>query len=69
MKLLKFGRNQSNEAREREIDEVLASPAWQAMRMAADKTNVETRADPRAGWRGHPAVHRLGCQPHDRRRA
>ncbi|KVR43361.1 hypothetical protein WK18_18140 [Burkholderia ubonensis] len=45
MKLLKFGRNQSNEAREREIDEVLASPAWQAMRMAADKTNVETRAE------------------------
>lgn len=45
MKLLKFGRNLSNEAREREIDEVLASPAWQAMRSAADKTNVETRAE------------------------
>ncbi|MBY8605249.1 hypothetical protein K7N18_10405 [Burkholderia arboris] len=45
MKLLKFGRNQSDEAREREIDNVLSSPAWQAMLVEADKTNVAIRAE------------------------
>ncbi|KVR04722.1 hypothetical protein WK09_28990 [Burkholderia ubonensis] len=44
MKLLKFGRNPSNEAREREIDNVLSSPAWQAMLIEADKTNVAARS-------------------------